>query len=81
MDDARGALGEGGNRSGAAGAPPLVREIVVPVHNDQTDRNAGTGVEVAELVAGAGAVRDVGLVRAKPGLELARHLRPGNILS
>jgi len=65
----------------AAGAPALARQIVVPVHNDQSDRNVELGVGVEEPVAGTRAVRDGDLVRAKPGLELARHLHPGNILS
>ena len=74
MHPTGGVLGEGGNRSTEGGAPALVREIVVPVCNDQTgwsaEEDAEIGVSVEEPLAGAGDVRYVGLVRAKAGLEV-----------
>ncbi len=74
MHPAWGALGEGRNRNAEGGAPALVREIVVPVCNDQTgwiaEEDAEIGVGVEKPVAGAGDARDARLVRAKAGLQV-----------
>jgi len=71
---ARGAFGQSRNRSAEAGAPAVVSEMVVPVRNDQAGRvaeeNAEIGVGVEEPLAGAGGVRDMGLVRTKARLEM-----------
>jgi hypothetical protein len=82
MDATRGALGEGGDGRAVGGAPALIRELVVPIGDDQAspraparasgaaEEDGEVGVGVEKPRAGAGDVGDVGLVRAVAGLEV-----------